>query len=80
MNNGNTSTKYRLKLPDIDVQQLPVRPADPNLKTFLSWMYEGKFLKEGVEGRYMRQDERHNYYHIYFHADEVEPRSYDISG
>lgn len=68
----NTSFKYRLKLPGIDVLQLPVRPADPNLKTFLSWMYEGKFPKEGVKGRYLRQDERHNYYHLYFHADEVE--------
>lgn len=69
----NTSNKYILKLPDINVQQLPVRPADSNLKTFLSWMYEGKFPKEGAEGRYMRQDERHNYYHLYFRAEEVEP-------
>lgn len=72
-NKDNTSSQYQLKLPCIDVLQLPVRPADPNLKTFLSWMYEGKFPKEGVEGKYMRQDERHNYYHLYFYAEEVEP-------
>lgn len=68
----STSARYLLKCPNIDVHQLPVRSSDPNLKTIKTWMSEGKFPKEGAEGRYMRQDERHNFYHLYFYAEEVE--------
>ncbi len=64
--------KYLLKNPDIDVKQLPVRPTDANLKTFLNWLKEGMFPKAEATGRYMRQNGFNNYYHLYFYADEVE--------
>lgn len=56
-----------------DVKKLPVRPADTiHVKSFLSWVYNEGFPKDGCKGTLMRESDKRNYYHLYFTTDEID--------